>query len=478
MGASDRYLFTTMWREEWRLHAELFGGGRFSTFPVVVLGLTAVAGIGLTTTGVDIGTVETGIRALALLFGLYAGTAGFVGTDALSDLFGGLSLVLSTVETLPLSPSRLLGLFLVKDGLFYAAVFLLPMALGTTPLALAAAGTETGWGTVTVSVAMLWIETTALFLLGMAVTVAAIAGRTRGLPRTTLLSGVGAVGVAGWYAGADRTLFVAPTPAVTAATLVAASVLAGAALAVYDPGYRPPARTRAARFGDYADRIGDGDGLVTKSLLDLARSSGGLWKPVVSAGILLAVVAGLIQLVERIVGVDPAPGAFFGVVLALSAFTTYNWLTSVDSLDSYRILPVRIAAVFRAKRRAFAVVGVPVALAAYAVALALYPTTLADALLGALWLLAGSVYFFGVTVYLAGFDPNEFLFDPVRFGSFGAAVALVVVPALVGSFLPASGLVPNWGSVAAVGGALAVGAVGSLLTHRAGPRWAERLRSA
>ncbi|WP_426961767.1 hypothetical protein [Haloparvum alkalitolerans] len=492
MASLDRALLATLWREEWRLHARLFGGGRFATLPLVVLTMSTLGGLGLAAVGTEAATIERGIRGVALLFGLYAGTAAFVGGDRTDDLFDDLSLVLSTTETLPLDRTRMLGLFLLKDAAFYAVVFVLPMAVGTAPLAASAAGfglVEGGSAAVpasvgaallavVASVGLLWVEAVALFALGMALTVAAIATRTRGIPRIGLVAGAVALAALAWATGAARLALAGGSLAVGAAALALALLVAAGALVVHDPTHRPASRRSAARLGALADRIGDADGLVVKSLLDLSRSRGGLWKPVVSAGILLAVVAGLLGLVETIVAVRPAPGAFFGAVLSLSAFTTYNWLTSVDALATYEILPVALPAVFRAKRRAFAIVGIPAALSAYAVALLLYPTTLGDAALGALWLVAASAYFFGVTVYLAGFDPNEFLFDPARFGAFGAAVALVVVPALLGSFLPAAGMVPTWAPAAAVGGAVAVGAAGVLLAVRAGPRWAERARAA
>ncbi len=84
--------------------------------------------------------------------------------------------------------------------------------------------------------------------------------------------------------------------------------------------------------------VGD-EALVAKTLLDLSRSSGGVWKPFVSAGILLALVAALVGVVAAITGIEPSPGIFFGGVLGLSAFTTYNWLTEFDSLESYLVYP-------------------------------------------------------------------------------------------------------------------------------------------
>lgn len=479
MTSPTRLLFETMWREEWRLHAELFGGGRFATFPLVVVVLTAAGGVGLTLTGTDPATVETGIRGLTLLFGLYAGTAAFVGRDAAADLLGDVSLVLSTSGTLPVDPRRALGVFLVKDAIFYAAVFLLPLAVGTAPLG--PWGEEGLDGAVGVVgyVAANWAATTVLFSLGMAVTVILVSAGTRDVSRLTLGAVTAALVGLAWWAGVWDALVAAPSVSALIAGFAAALLLGGVAVRVYDPTAAAPSRSSTARIGGVADRIpGDDRGLVAASLLALARSSGGVVKPLASAGLLLLVVVGLVAIVESIVGVRPAPGVFFGSVLGLSAFTTYNWLTATDALANYRILPVDVPSVFAAKRSAFGIVGLPAAATAYVVALVAFPTSVGDAALGALLLLATSTYVFGLTVFLAGFEPNEFLFDPARFGLFGAGVAVAVVPAVIGSFLPAAGEASATAALGGVGGALVLGVVGVVLGRRAESRWERLVRDA
>ena len=478
---SDRRLFGVLWREEVRLHAELFGGGRFLTFPVVIFALALGGGLGLTLTGTGPDAVLTGVRTLALAFGLYAGTAGLVGSDAMENLLGDVTLLLSTTETLPLSPRRLLGLFLLKDGCFYALAFLLPLAAGSVPLFVLDAGVASAGG-LSVSVvgvalaeaARLWAQTMALFAVGMSVTFGLIALRTRGTPRWALVATLVALALATWRTGVAGA-FIGP-PAfgpVLGSAMVALAVSAGA-LAMYDSTYQPPARSATAQFRGLSTRLpGEESGIVARSLLELARSSGGLAKPLVSATLLLAVVGGLVGVVEAIVGVRPAPGIFFGSVLGLSAFTTYTWLTMFDEPESYLVLPLSASDVLAAKRRAFLIVGLPTSLVAYAVALAIFPTSLADAAAGAALVVGFSLYVFGVTTALAGFDPNEFLFDVVRFAVFSVAIAGVVVPPVIASFLPGP---PRWVLTATVAGGGVLAAVGYGLSVWAGGHWERALR--
>ncbi|EMA38743.1 hypothetical protein [Halobiforma nitratireducens] len=482
-----RLLFAALLREEWRLHAGLFGGWRFAAFPLVVAALAATGAYALLESvggsGLTDETLLLSVHLLTAGFGLYSGTAAFAGSDMLENVFGELSFLLGTAATLPLSRRRLLGLFLLKDALFYAVVFVLPMAASGIVLAPTASP-----GAIAATVGALWLSLSLAFAAGMAVTVAAIAARTRGVPTWAFAAAI-AVAVAGaWLVdsvGAAVRAVVVPFEAglpVAAGTAVGTLLLAVVAVAAYDPTYGRPTRTVGDRFVSLSDRLPLGDGsepgtnaLVAKTLLDLSRSSGGVWKPLVSATILFALVAALVGIVGSITGIEPAPGVFFGGVLGLSAFTTYNWLTQFDDLEAYRIYPVGIADVFRAKRTAFVLVGAPTVLVPYLAAVGWFGATLLDAVVGAVLLAGYGLYYYGLTVYVAGFDPNEFLFDAVRFGTFTLGVAVALVPALVVGFVVVP---PSIASGTALAGAgLGFGLVGYVLSSRAGPRWQRQYRA-
>ncbi|WP_049923675.1 hypothetical protein [Halopiger djelfimassiliensis] len=473
-GRTTWLVFRTLLREEWRLHTQLFGGWRFACFPLVIAGLAASAAVALLETGTTPGTIVLGLHALALGFGLYSGTAGFAGSDMLENVFGQLSMVLSTTATLPLSRRRLLGVFLLKDALFYGIAFVLPMAVAAASLPGPAA-------TRPLAIGVLWLSLCLVFAAGMAVTVALIAVRTRGVPTWAISIAAVLVAAGTWTTGRHGPMreplvpMHAP-PSVGVGVGLGTVVVAAVSLAVYDPTYGRPSRTASDRFARLSTALPIDDGaLVAKSLLELGRSSGGVLKPFVSAGILLALVAALVGIVREITGIEPAPGIFFGGVLGLSAFTTYNWLTQFDSLESYLVYPVSIEDVFRAKRTAFVLVGAPTVAVPYLAAVVRFEASLVDAAVGAVLLAGYGLYYYGLTVYIAGFDPNEFLFDAVRFTTFTVGVAVALVPALVAGFV----VVPPTATVAvalALAGA-GFGVVGLVLSGRAGPRWADRYRA-
>ena len=465
-------LFVAMLREEWRLHSELLGGGRFGFFPLAVAGLVAGAVELLAFVGTGSGAVVAGLHGLALVFGIHTGSIGFVGRDALQDLLGDVTLLVFSGRTLPLSQRELLATFVVKDVLYYALLFLLPMAAGLLPAALLRGAVGV------LAVPLLWATLTATFVLGIGITLAGVGLAGRG---TVGLAGLAAAGVAiaaAWLAElpviayTPYGVFTAPTlPHVAGAlALVAGVFLLGGAL--FDPVSNRTTRTEKPLFRRIRARVGEP--VAAKTLLDIHRSDGGLWKVLFSAGILYAVTAVLVDLAGRITGVEPAVGVSFGTILGLTGFTTYNWLTQADGVEAYLAHPLDTGRVLSGKLRAFLLLGPAVGLAFYAFALARHGAALLDALAGALLLVGVACYIFGVTVYLAGLSPNEFLFDTGLFLGFGVAMALPLVPVLVVAFAlpPISGSV--LAGVSLFGVALA--GVGLLLFRRAVPKWTKHHR--
>ncbi|MEF8774640.1 MAG: hypothetical protein V5A37_07980, partial [Halobacteriales archaeon] len=421
----DRTLFRAMVREEWRMHADLFGPRRFAAFPLFVALLTAAGVQFLSVADVELATVVAGVHGLVFLFGLQTGTVGFVGRDAMRNLLGDVTLLVFTTRTLPVGRRRTLGIFLLKDLAYYAVLFMVPLAVAFVPAAL-------DGGLAPVQVALLWATLTATFAYGIAVTLVLVALSTRGVSGRAAILGLAASGGLAWSRGVDPlaatpyALFASPS-ATAAAGLLPIPALAALGVWLHDPEYERPNRSVEDRFARWHERlagIGDDRGLVTRSLLDVHRSSGGVVKVAFSAGILFLVSAFLVELVAPIVGTDPSTGVTFGALLGLSAFTSFNWLTRFDDPGEYLHLPLGLSAVFAAKLRAFLVLSVPVGLAFLAVAAAWLGARPAELLVGAVLLVGLQVYLFGLVVYLAGFSPNEFLFDTVLFAGFGAAVAV------------------------------------------------------
>jgi hypothetical protein len=474
MTASNRTVFAWMVREEYRLHATMFGGRRFAAFPLFVAAMAAGAAELLAVSGTDVGSTIAGLHALVFAFGLHTGSIGFVGRDAARNLVPTGTLLVFSGRTLPLSRKRLVGVFLAKDAAFYGLFFLVPLTLGFAPSVAAGRLPATALPT-------LWLSVAAMFVLGVAVTFAAIALSSRGVPgRAVLLGGAAAVGLA-WVGVplveyTPYAVYAGPDPLVAGlATAGAVGVLLAAGLATYDPTHESGARTADDAFRRWHDRLPLDRGLLAKTLIDVSRSSGGVGKVFFSGAILFAVGAYLIDFAGQITGVDPSTGVSFGAILGLTAFTTYNWLTGVDSLEEYLAYPVDVADVFRAKFHAFLLLGPAVGLAYLALAVAWLGSPLGEAVAGVAVLGGLQLYLFGVIVYLTGFSPNEFLFDTVLFAVFGLAVAVATVPLLLVGFVLET--VPPVALVGLALGGAVLAAVGLGLYRRAVGRWRTRHRA-
>ena len=493
MASLTRRLFVEMLREEWRLHSDRFSGGRLAAFPLLIAALTAGTTLAFVWSGTDPATILTGALALVFVFGLHTGSIGLVGRDALANLFGELTLLVFSARTLPVSQGRLLAVFVCKDVVFYALLFLGPLAVGSVPVLLALTAVPAGAPTtlaalgslsptallaVVPATLWLWAALLATFALGLGTTLAVLGLVGRGRAGTAIVAGAFAVGLAAAAVGVDIAAYtpfgLVPTP--TAAALGGTAGLLvgvfGLAAATFDVTGRRPARQAAPAFRRWNRRLGEP--ITTKTLLEVHRSAGGFGKLVFSALLLFVVTAGLVDLAGRITGVAPSVGVSFGAILGLSGFTTYNWLTQFDDIETYLPHPVGVERVFAAKSRAFVLLGPPVGLAFYALALAWRGSPLGEALVGAVVLVGVTGYIFGTTIYLTGLSPNEFLFDTALFGLFGLAMIVPLVPILVVAFAltPLStGLLAGLGTLGVV---LAV--VGAGLYRRSKPRWNARYR--
>jgi len=466
-----RYLFGRLVREEWRLHANTFGGRRFAAFPgfvaLVAAGTTAFFALA----GADAALLLAGLHLVVGVLGLQVGTVGLVGRDALEDLLGDTTLLIYAARTLPVSPERLVVAFVLKDVLFYAFLFVLPLVVGVLPLVYV--------GSVALArLPLLFATTAGMFALGVGASLALVGVYTRSRPATLVLMGGLAAGLilrgGALLSVTPYRFWVDPTVVALVGSLALPVALVACGTALFRFDGRRVSRTAPDRFRPLHRRLGwlDEEGALSKSLLDVSRSSGGLVKLVFSQGLVFAVLAVLLAYLPDVVPVRPAPGLTVATILALGTFTTYNWLFQFEDERFYRRYPVPLERVFRAKLAAFCLLALPVGLAYLALGGWLFG--LRSLLVGVAVFVPLSLYVFGVTGYVAGFGPTELLFDTPTFALFTAATMAVLVPLVVLAIaLP---LAPVTLSAAAVAVAAVAGGVGYLLYRRAGPRWAAAAR--
>lgn len=468
-------VFRQFLREEWRLHTRLFGAQRFGFFPVL---------IGLLVGGTAWILVETasapepligGVFALTFVLGLHAGSVGIIGRDALRAVLGDVTLLVFSGRTLPLSRRRLLGLFILSDVVYYASFIIAPIAVGMLPvLVVTTASPPALLG----SLGLLWVTLVWTFLGGLGTTLAGVGLSTKGQLGQGFGVGCLVLLTAAWVVGIDLVAYspyaVYTGQAPRALLGAAVGVTIVAVTAVLTVGDQAQPRTTTVRPRLTRVTQWTGSAVAAWILLGVHRSAGGFGALLFSAVILLAVTIGLVDLATRLTGVTPISSVILGSVLGLSGFTTYNWLTTPEDLETYLSQPVGVIEVFEGTQRAFVLTGPPVALLAYGGGIIWLGAQPVAATVGAVLVLGMTVYTYGLTVYLAGRSPNEFLFDTVLFAGFGAATAGALLPPLITAFVTAPLTVES--STGLLVWAILLASIGLYLATRAGPRWSDRYR--
>ncbi len=463
-------LFRRMLREEYRLHTDLFGPTRFLAFPLFIAAIVGGGVYLLQLTGTSMGAIVAGLHALVVFFGLQVGTLGLVGRDAARDLLGDVTLLVFSARTLPITWRRLLGTFLLKDLVYYAAFFLTPLVVGFLPAA--ALDGFAVW-----RAGLLWVTLLGTFALGAAGSLALVALGTRSTPAlvavVAALAGLAVLRTADIVALTPYAFYGDPTAETGLLALVPLVLAAVAGPLLFEPA--AGSSTRRVRTDRYRSlqRVPGVDELTARPLLEVVRSSGSVWKVAFSLGVLFGVAALLLDRVVAATGIQPSAGIAFGTLLGLGTFTTYNWVTQFDDPREYLRYPAGMDAVFRAKFRAHLLLAVPTGLGYLAVAALWYPV--ADLLVGVVVFPLVAVYVYGLTAYLTGLSANELLFDTPLFAAFGGGLALLAVPLLVAAL--AAGTAPVLATGTAVGLAVAFALVGLVLSRRAGSRWEQRLRT-
>ena len=424
--------------EDWRQHAGLFGKTRFALFPVQITALVAVTTWLLTFTAISPDTVVFGIHVLVLVFGIQTGSTAFEGSNALENVLGDVTYLLFSTRTLPVTPRELFGIFILKDIIYYTALFIFPVTIGLLPFysATALPLTASAIGTVLVSLVLMFLLGAGTAVLGVTLLTGSLARRAvialtiAATTAAVVQTGVSITTLTPYGLHTATTLTGILFAVVPVAAIVAVSVL------LYSPSTRTRNRTSSVSYATLREIIPSPVGLLpVKILVDVTRSSGGLLKVAFTAGLFFAVTAFLIWTVETTLHITLNPGIAFGALLSLTAFTTHTWITQVDDPAEYLFHPVTVSDVFTAKYAVFTVITAPVGAVFYGAAVVYRRPELVDAVLGAIVFTTLTVYVFGVTVYVAGLDPNDFMFDTVAFATFALAIMVAILPLLIASFL-------------------------------------------
>ena len=195
----------------------------------------------------------------------------------------------------------------------------------------------------------------------------------------------------------------------------------------------------------------EGTAVGRKTLIDVIRSTGGLWKVVFSLGFVFVFSISMYEMLRSSFGFSPDPALFFAALVSIYPYLVWSWSTSISSPESYQRYPVALSEVLRQKATIviylsligssllyFVLLGltteVSVLLDPYVMTFGVYEITNLTILLGYSLLVVLNLYTVCVTVYFTGFDTDAVLLDWNTLVKFSVVLMLPFLLVIIGSF--------------------------------------------
>ncbi len=407
-------LFTSMVKEEWRVHSTMFGSLSFALFPVMIFGIAFMGSflLPLMRATLPAGNLTLIIHANYLMLGIMVGGFGLLGNEVMNRRFGQASLLAYSARSLPLSEKFIFLNFVIKDTVYYFFLWVLPFGFGYI-----LASPFTG---VPLAAALLLLLTlTFSFLFGLCGVffLSAVYARSRPILLLVLLafgSGMGGISI---MTGMNPVLFFPPLLLNSAFTwlnfLISCIVLAllfGVAILLFNPESVGSEKMYRDSFVPLVRRFSflPNPPLAAKDTLDLYRSGSLVGQTIFSFLLPLAVIWFFLSLLGPFF---PPHGLLFIVAITtgIIASTMYTWVTMFDTFGPYACLPVAVSTLIASKLTTFGVLQViPAIFIAVVALLSGEAAYLAPAVV-----LTISVSFYAVSVmaWLCGLSPSVLVYD-------------------------------------------------------------------
>jgi hypothetical protein len=407
-------LFTSMVKEEWRIHSTMFGSLSFALFPVMIFGIAAMGSflIPLIQGTLPAGNLTLIVHGTYLMLGIMVGGFGLLADEVMNRRFGQASLLAYSSRSLPLSEKFIFTNFVIKDTVYYFFLWVLPFGSGyilASPFI----------GVPLPDALLLLLTLTLAFLFGLCGVffVSAVYARSRPALLLILLAfGAGVVGL-GVMTGENPVLFFPPLLLSSAFTwtglLISCAVLAllfVVAIMLFDPEPVGSEKTFKDSFVPLMRQFSflPNPPFAAKDTLDLYRSGSLIGQTIFSFLLPLVVIWFFLSLLDPYF---PPHGLLFliAVTTGVIASTMYTWVTMFDTFGPYACLPVAVSTLIASKLTMFAILQLIPAGFIAAVALLsgeagyLFPAVV----LG----ISVSFYAAGVMAWLCGLSPNVLVYD-------------------------------------------------------------------
>lgn len=121
-----------MIKEEWRLHISLVGGFGSGFFPILIFILTSICAFISPYIMIrnDVTMILFFLHITSLIYGIFVGGFGRIGEHVMTHRLGQVNMLLQLPQLYPIRFKHIMGIFYLKDLLYYLAYSYVPMVLG------------------------------------------------------------------------------------------------------------------------------------------------------------------------------------------------------------------------------------------------------------------------------------------------------------------------------------------------------------
>ena len=407
-------LFTSMMKEEWRVHSTMFGSLSFALFPVMIFGIAFMGSflIPLMQVTLPAGNLTLIVHANYLMLGIMVGGFGLLGNEVMNRRFGQASLLAYSARSLPLSEQFIFSNFVVKDTVYYFFLWVLPFGFGYI-----AASPFVGIPLARALLLLLTLTLSFLFGLCGVFFLSTVYARSRpALWSILLILGVGWGGLT-TVTGTNPVLFFPPlllNSAFTWANLfiscVVLALLFGVAIVLFNPESVGSEKMYKDSFTPLMRRLSflPNPPFNAKDTLDMYRSGSLIGQTIFSFLLPLGVIWFFLALLGPFF---PPHGLLFifAITTGVIASTMYTWVTMFDTFGPYACLPVAVSTLIGSKITTFAILQVLPAI--FIAAVAILSGEVAYLVPAVVLGISVSFYAVSVMAWLCGLSPNVLVYD-------------------------------------------------------------------
>jgi hypothetical protein len=430
-----------MLKEEWRLHKSLTGGFGSALFPVMIFMLTAVCAYitPYISGNIQISTILLMLHISSVIYGIFVGGFGAIGEHVMTRRLGQVNMLLQLPLLYPISFKRVMGIFYVKDALYYLVYSFIPLVMGLGLVAPHAGVTY--WGVLRLGGTMFLA-----FMMGMGLSFALSALSLRSKKRTLIITLALLAGLSTVYPFnmIPASLVFPPLGywETGNASLLLLAVAQSAVLALIGVFYmKEQFELRQKKYDEsflaveaQLSPFGDMRSMVAKEWLELRRS-GSLMPAVMGfSGHLLAIYF-VSWLFQSGFGIPINFNVvFFSGFVGFMGVMTYSFLTNLEHNEYLNVMPVSVDSVVKAKLSIYFVLtsGITVL---YVVMIGLLKNQMHLVPMSLFVAASTSLFVVAVTAYLTGLWTNTMFFSAKTILKFTGIVVPPLTAIEIGTML-------------------------------------------